>query len=147
MLSNGDQALLRAFENDPKQSGLISTNPIAAAMDGLLVSVASGSGRVVLSFCPGSACANPRGAVTGVAVATMLDLAMTLAGLAVIEDGQSVATNSISVSYLEEVALGKVLVTATVERKGKAMIFAKAELATEEGEVKVVAISSLSIWS
>ncbi|HBR99003.1 MAG TPA: hypothetical protein DD979_16740, partial [Gammaproteobacteria bacterium] len=80
------------------------------------------------------------GAIQGGIVATMLDFGLAFAALSVVDVTQSVATASIAVNYYRPAFAGHYTVRACIDKQGRTLIFASAELFDTRG--KTIAMSN-----
>lgn len=139
---NPDQALLQRFSGAPLA---IDSNPLAAALECRLLALDRTAGIVRLSFNPGPQFVQGRGVVQGGIVSTMLDFAAAFAALAVIPDGQTAATASMTVNFQGAVRAGLVNATGTVERAGKRLVFTRAQIVGEADRVMAVATAVMTV--
>jgi uncharacterized protein (TIGR00369 family) len=80
----------------------------------------SGTGRVVLDADDRHL--NSAGGVHGGVLATMVDSAMGQAVRSVTEDGQSLATSQLTVTYLDPGRPGRLVATAQVRKRGRSLV-------------------------
>lgn len=85
---------------------------------------------------------NPHGSVHGGLLATMLDVAMGQAVSAA--GGESPATVSLSLTYLEPGGPGRLTATARVKKRGKRLIVVEGEV-QQDGDVLVDALATFSV--
>jgi uncharacterized protein (TIGR00369 family) len=139
---NPDQVLLQRFSGAPL---VIDSNPLAAALNARMMSLDRVAGFVRLAFNPGPQFVQGRGVVQGGIVATMLDFAAAYAALAVLPEGQTAATATITVNFQGAVRSGEVLATGTVERAGKRLIFVRAQIHGEGNRILAAATSVMMV--
>ena len=123
---NPDQALLKRFLADPATPVAIDSNPLGIALCGKLLARKGDTLRI--GFEPGRDFLQGNDVVQGGIVATMLDMTAAFAVLATLPDERTVATASMTVSFLAAVLPGPLVAIATVERAGRRLIFARAQL-------------------
>ena len=123
---NPDQALLKQFLADPATPVAINSNPLGVSLCAKLIEREGETLRI--AFDPGGEFLQGNGVVQGGVVATMLDMTAAFAVLATLPDQRTAATASLSVSFLAAVQPGPLVATGTVERAGRRLIFARAQL-------------------
>jgi uncharacterized protein (TIGR00369 family) len=128
---NPDQALLKRYLAHPHTELAIDSNPLATALRARLFGRDDGSIRI--GFDPSHEFLQGNGVVQGGIVAAMLDLTAAFASLATLRDGQTAATASLSISFQSAVRAGPLIGIGFVERAGKRLIFARAQLQIAEG--------------
>jgi uncharacterized protein (TIGR00369 family) len=143
-MTNPDTALLKRFLADPSSPVAVDSNPLAKALNCRFLA-ADEKGSVRLGFEPGEAFLQGNNAVQGGAVAAMLDFAMAYAALAALPEDQGGATTSMTVNYLKAVKPGRYEATAGLDRKGRTLIFASAELRAENGDLVATGTSVLAV--
>jgi uncharacterized protein (TIGR00369 family) len=121
----------------------VHANPVAEAMRMILVSAERG--RVRLRFDIDHRFTQGDGVIQGGIVTAMLDFGMAFAGLSVVGEGESVATVGINVNFLRVAAPGRFEVEAHLEKTGKRMVFARADLMRDDGEPVASASAPLTI--
>ena len=145
MPTNPDKALLRKFMDDPSAPVAVESNPLAKALRGRLLAVNPVTGAVTLDFEPDATFLQGNNAVQGGAVAAMLDFAMAFAALAALPEAQGGATTSMTVNYLKAVKAGRYEAVGRLDRKGRTLVFARAELRAESGDLVATATSVLAV--
>jgi uncharacterized protein (TIGR00369 family) len=123
---NPDQALLKRFLADPATPVAIDSIPLGTALCGKLLAHKNDTLRI--AFQPGRDFLQGNDVVQGGIVATMLDMTAAFAVLATLPDERTAATVSITVSFLAAVRPGPLVATGTIERAGRRLIFARAQL-------------------
>jgi uncharacterized protein (TIGR00369 family) len=123
---NTDQALLKRYLAHPHTELAIDSNPLAIALRARLLGRDDGTLR--MGFEPSREFVQGNGVVQGGIVAAMLDLVAAFTSLATLRDGQTAATVSMAISFLAPVPVGALIATGTVERGGRRLIFARAQL-------------------
>ncbi len=121
----------------------VHANPVAESMRMILVSAERG--QVRLRFDLDQRFTQGDGVIQGGIVTAMLDFGMAFAGLSVVGEGESVATVGINVNFLRVSAPGRFEVEARLEKVGKRMVFARADLMREDGEPVASASAPLTI--
>jgi uncharacterized protein (TIGR00369 family) len=139
---NPDQELLQRFSGAPL---VIDSNPLAVALNARLMSLDRVAGIARLAFNPGPQFVQGRGVLQGGIVSTMLDFAAAYAALAVLLEGQTAATATITVNFQGAVRLGEVLATGTVERAGKRLIFVRAQIHGDGDRILAAATSVMTV--
>ena len=86
-----------------------------------------------VGFDPSREFLQGNGVVQGGIVAAMLDLTAAFASLATLREGQTAATASLSISLQAAVRAGPLIGTGFVERAGRRLIFARAQLQGGDG--------------
>lgn len=115
--------------------------PSLAALEAVLVEGAPGD--VLLSFVAGEDATQGNGVVSGGTMANMLDTGMAMAVLSALKPGHTCATISLNVNMLRAGAIGRLFVRAGVEKLGRTVAFAHAQLL--DGDKKVLATGSSSL--
>ena len=110
-----------------------------------MLSLDRAAGVVRLSFNPGPQFVQGRGVVQGGIVSTMLDFAAAYAALAILPEGQTAATATITVNFQGVVRAGLVNATGTVERAGKRLIFTRAQIFGDGDRVLAAATAVMSV--
>ena len=128
---NPDQALLKRYLAHPHTELAIDSNPLAVALRARFLGRDDGSIR--LGFDPSREFLQGNGVVQGGIVAAMLDLTAAFTSLATLREGQTAATASLSVSFQAAVHAGPLIGTGVVERAGRRLIFARAQLQSADG--------------
>jgi uncharacterized protein (TIGR00369 family) len=129
---NPDQALLATFSGAPLS---VQSNPLATALRTTMVALDRQAGSVTLTFEPGDQFVQGRGVIQGGIVATMLDFAAAYAALAILPEGQSAATASLTVGFQSAVRAGTVIAKGSVERAGKRAVFTRAQITDGGGQL------------
>jgi uncharacterized protein (TIGR00369 family) len=124
----------RAFVADAVASGRsdlpLGINPALASLSAVLVE--SKDGELVIRFTAPHSATQGNGVVGGGTQASMLDLAMAMAVLAQLEPGYTCATISLSVNMQAAAQQGHLFAVARVDRIGRQVAFARAELYDSE---------------
>lgn len=139
---NPDQALLLRFSGAPLG---VDSNPLAAMLDCRLLALDRTAGVIRMSFNPPPQFVQGRGVVQGGIVSTMLDFAAAFAALAILPDGQTAATASITVNFQGAVRAGTLIAAGVVERAGKRLIFTRSQLQGEDDRVLATASAVMSV--
>jgi uncharacterized protein (TIGR00369 family) len=120
----------RAFVADAVASGRrelpLGINPALATLSALLVECKDG--ELVIRFTAPHSASQGNGVVGGGTQATMLDLAMAMAVLSQLKPGTTCATVSLSVNMQSAAQEGHLFAVARVDRIGRQVAFARAEL-------------------
>ena len=120
----------RAFVADAVACGRrdlpLGINPALASLSAVLVDCKDG--ELVIRFTAPLSTTQGNGVVGGGTQATMLDLAMAMAVLAQLKPGTTCATVSLSVNMQSAAQHGHLFAVARVDRIGRQVAFARAEL-------------------
>lgn len=123
----------------------LDTNPASVALGAVLSEGKPGELRLRFVAPPQSMQGN--GVVGGGTLANMLDLAMAMAVLSVLPPGRTCATINLSVNMMAAAPVGPLVATASVERVGRSVGFARACLFDSSGERLVASgTSALSVF-
>ena len=123
---NPDQVLLQRFLADPHTPLAIDSNPLGLALRARLL--ARDPNGIRLGFEPGHEFLQGNGAIQGGIVATMLDFAVAFASFASLPAGRTVVTASMTIGFQSAVRPVPLTATGIVERAGRRLIFARAQL-------------------
>ncbi len=123
---NPDQALLKRFLAASATPVAIDSNPLGTALRARLLDRKGAT--LQIAFEPGREFLQGNGVVQGGIVTTMLDMTAAFAVLATLPDDRTAATASLTASFLSAVRPGPLLATGLVERAGRRLIFARAQL-------------------
>lgn len=141
-----DQALLRRFVAAGGEPLAGDSNPLAIALGCRIVRVDPQDGAVELAYEPDALFVQGTGVLQGGAVSAMLDFAMAYAVLAALPDGGSCATASMTTSYLRPAPQGAYRAIGILERAGRTLAFARAELRrAQDDAVVATATSTLAV--
>lgn len=140
---NPDRALLAAALAGDLRDVPVAANPIAQAWGMVLHRVREG--EVSLGYTIDERFVQGAGAVQGGIVAGMLDFGLAFAALTRVGAGESVATVSLNVNFLRAARPGRFRVEAGLERMGRTMAFARAELFQEDGQCVASASSPIAV--
>ena len=120
----------RAFVADAVACGRrdlpLGINPALASLSAVLVD--SKDGELVIRFTAPLSTTQGNGVVAGGTLATMLDLAMAMALLSQLKPGTTCATISLTVNMQSAALQGHLFAVARVDRIGRQVAFARAEL-------------------
>lgn len=145
---NADKSLLKRFLANPGTPMDVDSNPLTKALRCRILSADPENGVVHVAFEPGDEFLQGNNVIQGGIVATMLDFAMAFAAMAVLPEGQGGTTTSMTVSYLRPVKPGRLEAVGTLDKKGRSVLFARAELRPEGGgDLLATATSVLSVVS
>lgn len=104
-------------------------------------------GALKLRFEAPASSAQGNGVVSGGTLASMLDLSIAMAVLSRLPPGRTCATISLTVNMMAAAQVGPILATASVERLGRNVAFARAALFDPTGQrLLASASSSLSLF-
>ncbi|MDR1968702.1 MAG: PaaI family thioesterase [Burkholderiaceae bacterium] len=145
--SNPDQALIHAFLARGGQPMPMDANPLARALHCELLEVDRARARIAIEFEPDALFIQGTGVLQGGAVSAMLDFAMAFAVLAQAPLGASCATVTMNTSFQRPAPQGRYRAEGEVERLGKTMAFARAQLFNSDaGTLIASASSSLALF-
>jgi uncharacterized protein (TIGR00369 family) len=137
----------RAFIADAIGAGrrdvVLDVNPAFASLSTVLEE--GEPGRVAMRFVAPEWAAQGNGVVGGGTLANMLDCGLAVATLSSLSAGQSCTTISLTVNMLRSASIGPLFVQATVDRLGRRIAFAHAQLFDPERRLVATASSSLAI--
>lgn len=102
-------------------------------------------GDVITGFTAGDETLQGNGVVSGGAIAAMLDTGIAMAVLSAVPPGQACATITLTVNMMRPARPGRLYVRAGVEKLGRAVAFAHAQLLDEDRVPLATASSSLAI--
>lgn len=121
----------------------LDCNPAFVALDAVLIDGAPGD--VLVAFTAGEETTQGNGVVSGGILAAMLDSAMAVAVLSALKPGETCSTISLTVNMLRPAATGRLYVRAGVEKLGRRVAFAHAQLLNEKQVPLATASSSLAV--
>ena len=138
----------RAFVADAVASGrsdvALDINPALTSLSAVLVQ--SKDGELLIRFTAPHSATQGNGVVGGGTQATMLDLAMAMTVLSQLKPGTTCATISLSVNMQAAAQQGHLFAVARVDRIGRQVAFARAELYDSERQRLIAnATSSLAL--
>ena len=139
---DADRAAIRDFVAGGRQPLAVNANPMAQALGMTLLAVDEQRGRVRLAFNPAPHFAQGTGVLQGGAVAGILDFAMAFATMALLGEGESIATVNLNTSLIRAVPLGPCFAEGEVERRGKSLAFARANLHATEAASEPLATAT-----
>lgn len=122
----------------------LHVNPAFNALDAMLVEGVAGD--IILSFTADESMVQGNGVVGGGALAAMLDSALAAAVLSALKPGQNCATITLTVNMLRAAAPGTLFARAEVEKLGRSVAFAHAQLLDENRKLLATATSSLAVF-
>lgn len=140
--ANPDQMMIHRFLVQGEQAMAFDANPMAAALGATLLRVVPQSGEVTLAFDPQVLFVQGTGVLQGGAVTAMLDFAMAFATLAALPGDFSCATVNLNTSFLRAAPQGRYVAHGVLERKARALAFARAQLARQDDQVVVATATS-----
>lgn len=145
LADNPTRAQIAAAANEGLKNIPLDTNPASKSLSTTLIEASPGV--VCLSFNAPETSTQGNGVVSGGTLASMLDLAMAMAVLSALPPGRTCATISLSVNMMAAAQVGTLIAHSSVERIGRNVGFARAELFDADG-VRLLAsgTSSLAIF-
>ncbi|OAF07254.1 PaaI family thioesterase [Bradyrhizobium neotropicale] len=142
---NLDQQLLRRYQSGDGLPAAITSNSLAESLGTRIENIDAAGPGIELSFSVGQHFLQAEDVVHGGIVTTMLDFAMAYAALLAVPDGLSVATINMNVSCLRSARPGHYRAVAEIERCGRSVVFARAQLLDRENKLVATAASSLAV--
>ncbi|MDY7104961.1 MAG: PaaI family thioesterase [Actinomycetota bacterium] len=133
-MDNPDRVLLARFAAGDGTIMALDSNPLAYALGGRITALDVEAGTVELRFRPGPTFLQGAGMIQGGAIAAMLDFAMAFTVLAGLPAEQGATTVNLNVSLQRPCLAGEHRARGTVERRGRSLAFAHAELAPVDGD-------------
>ena len=142
MNANPDQVEIQQAITQGAPAALIAS-PVLRQFDARF---AGGSaGALTLRFTVPAESVQGNGVVGGGAVSTVLDLAIALAVLSMIEPAATCSTLSLTVNFLSPLREAEVIVEARVDRAGKRAAFASATASDTAGRAVATATASFLV--
>lgn len=140
---NPTRAFIAGVIASARRDVALDINPAFASLDCVLEEGVPGA--VTLRFTAGPHTAQGNGVVGGGTLANMLDCGLAVAALSTVAPGQTCSTISLTVNMLRAAAVGSLWVRARVDRTGRRIVFAQAQLFDAEQRLVATANSSLAI--
>lgn len=126
MIVNPDQALIADCIANQRSHVAVTHSAVGSQIHQVIIRAETG--RVVTQFEYGEQYTQGNGVVQGGAACMAIDAGLAFCALSVVEHGQSVASLNLDVQFLNPIRPDKVEVHARVEKAGKSILFASAEL-------------------
>ena len=143
---NPTRALIASAVATGRKNLPLDINPAMASLSALLVE--SRGDELVIRFTAPQEATQGNGVVSGGTLANMLDLAMAMSVLSRLEPGRTCATISLTVNMQGAGHEGHFIAVAGVDRVGRQIAFARAELYDAEGSRLIAnATSSLVVMA
>ena len=140
VVDNPDRAFLERVIAEAQFDIPLELTPGLSALSARLIQ--GRPGAVELSYEVPESAIQGNGVVAGGTLMTMLDYAMAFAVLSKLSCGQTCATTSITVNMQAAVKPSRLKVSATVERVGRQVAFARAELFDPHRELLIASASA-----
>ena len=140
---NPDLVALHSVIEDGLSDVSLDVNPLAVHLNTRIQS--ANKGKVSMSFELPDQYIQGNGVVQGGALAMMLDFGLAFAGLSQVSLQQNLSTTNMNISYMRPGFPGKYLVEAEVEKAGRTMIFARAQLFDANDKLVASANSPLMV--
>lgn len=102
-------------------------------------------GCVTMRFTAGPQTAQGNGVVGGGTLANILDCGLAVSALSILAPGQTCSTISLTVNMLRAAGVGTLWVRAKVDRAGRRVVFAQAQLYDSGQRLVATASSSLAV--
>jgi acyl-coenzyme A thioesterase PaaI-like protein len=144
-MSNPDYLLLHESTAAGAPARALRTRPILEDLAAELVSFDCGSGKIEMAFTPAQRHLQGHGVVAGGVVGSMLDIAMSLPVLGVLEAETLFATASFNVNLMAAVEPGRVLVSGWIERLSTKVAFCAARMTSADGKRSILATGASTI--
>ena len=147
-IKENDRSLIRRFRDSEQKEPLhLRSIELSRSLQSTVISVDAKAKRLRMRFQPGEQYLQGRGVIQGGIVANMLDFAIAFVAMTVTDDDKAVATASLNVAYLKPALPGVYFCDAQVERAGRTLVFARATLASENGDAVATATAVMSVIS
>jgi len=130
LADNPTRAYVAAAVASGRSNVSLDVNPALEGLSALLVE--STEGELVIRFTAPHSATQGNGVIGGGTQASMLDLAMAMAVLSQLKPGYTCATISLSVNMQAAAQQGHLFAVARVDRIGRQVAFARAELFDSE---------------
>ena len=121
----------------------VMTNPLAILMQMRVVEAHPGA--VVCRFTLDERFSQGNGVIQGGIVSAMLDFAMAFTAFSQVPAGASIATVTQTTNFLAPARIGDFVVSAVLDKAGRSMLHARAELADAAGKLLATANSPLAV--
>jgi uncharacterized protein (TIGR00369 family) len=131
--------IIRFRDGDQREPALMLGAPFLAGMAPTLQRIDAGGAEIEMRFQPGEDYVAARNTLQGGAIAAMLDLTMVFLVLALIPEDKVTSTANMTTSYLRPAYAGRYVGKGRIERAGRTMIFARAELVALSGDIVATA--------
>ncbi|RYY64800.1 MAG: PaaI family thioesterase [Comamonadaceae bacterium] len=125
---NPDQALVRRFLAAPHEPLALDSNPVARDLGTLLQRWDAARQELTVGFQAREQHVQGNGAVHGGIVSTMLDFALVLPALGLLEPPRVAVTVALTLHFERAVRPGSLEAVARIDRLGGRMVFASADL-------------------
>jgi len=119
---------------------VVTTNRLAAALDMRLLGYDAAAKTLDMEFRPGAEFRQGAGLIQGGAIAAMLDFAMAFAAMTELAEGAGLSTTTMTTTFLRPARAAAYRATGRIERAGRRVIFAAADL--HDGAAKVAQATS-----
>jgi len=124
-----DRDLVRRFVQGDMQSPVtITTNPLACALNLVLVEARARPGRALLHCDPLPLFVQGAGVLQGGALSAVTDFAMAFAAMCTLDDDETATTITLDIAFLRPAPIGRYEAIGEILRKGKSIIFAHAQM-------------------
>lgn len=140
---NPTRAFIAESIHHGRQNVILDVNPAFISLGAVLVGGRQGNVRV--AFTAEESATQGNGVVGGGTLANMLDCSMAIVVMSALPAGQVCSTISITVNMMRPANVGVLIAEARLDRLGKRVAFASAELLDQEGRAVATATSSLAI--
>lgn len=140
---NPTRALIADAIASARREVALDINPAFAYLETVLEEGAQGA--VTVRFTAGPQTAQGNGVVGGGTLANMLDCGLAVAALSALPPGRTCSTISLTVNMLRAASVGKLWVRASVDRAGRSVVFAQAQLLDAEQRLVATATSALAV--
>jgi len=141
---NPDRALVLEFLRGGGAPLPLRSNPLGDELGGSILELDAERGAVVLAFLPHDRLVQGGGVLQGGIVTAMLDFAMAFAAHAVVAD-EAFSTATLHTNLLRPALPGRHIARGHLVRRGRKLLFAAAELATEDGKLVATGSSVMAL--
>jgi len=141
--TNPDLLALHKVINNGDTDVCLQVNPLAKHLNIHLVSASKG--KVCMTADINDTYMQGNGVIQGGALAILLDFGLAFAGLSVVSLQQNVSTTNMNISFMRSALPGQYQIVAEIEKLGRTMIFARAQLFDSNEKLVASASSSLVI--
>lgn len=124
-------------------NGVIPPPPVGTLIGFQLASI--GDGEAVMEFEAGERHRNPMGTLHGGILCDVADAAMGMAYASVLEEGESLTTLELKISFLKTVRNARLRAVGRVVKRGQTIGFVECDVLDEGGELVARATSTVMV--
>ena len=140
---NPDLIALHSVIDEGKTAVTLDVNPLAQHLDVKIMQASKG--KVTMHCTVDETYVQGNGVIQGGALSMLLDFGLAFAGLSVVSLEQNVSTTSMNVSFMRPAFPGTYRIESEIEKAGRSMIFAKAQLFDANDKLVASASSPLMV--